>query len=208
MSEYRVLKNKKYLDHINKLEEIKKTIENKSKAGYREDFIRKEYEEEIKDIHLGIIKTVETIKNEIKNSMNDIEQSYSIREYEDAGLELLKRQDLQAELSMYNDYELEQFIENVDVKELDLYSYKLINDELNKKPQIKDRVSHKMIGLKDVLLYQHKYDNEYQKLENDLAVISTSGIDRGRIMLIENDELVLKDFDKEINNVFGKSKQQ
>ncbi|MBF2233404.1 hypothetical protein H3965_10330 [Staphylococcus epidermidis] len=182
--------NRKYkdlLDEVNKLIEDTKRL---YKKGYRLEAIDEQQKPKVTEIENKFKQFATDRLNEIEQRCNEIEKESQQDNVKDPQTEIIKRQNLEARLSFYNDSEIVDYINSKDVTNTDIYELSLLqqkyDNQLNESQQ--RRVAFKLEELKQGVLYPYTTNEEYKNLMFEYSVINQTGMAKTGVVITKNEQ--------------------
>lgn len=162
------------LDELNKhFSETKLLL----KQGYRDDIVREKMNDKVFGMQLKFKELGQKMIDEHETKLQKLEQDNKVVTFDDPQAELLKRQDLEAKVSLIDNNELVHLIQNIDPDDVGVYEIsvyaKAIEKRLTDDQQKRVRDFH---VVKEKVLYPFRNNSEYQQLEQDLAVLYQYGL--------------------------------
>ncbi|MEB6291622.1 hypothetical protein NGC65_00770 [Staphylococcus xylosus] len=162
------------LDELNKhFSETKLLL----KQGYRDDIVREKMNDKVFGMQLKFKELGQKMIDEHETKLQKLEQDNKVVTFDDPQAELLKRQDLEAKVSLIDNNELVHLIQNIDSNDVGVYEIsvyaKAIEKRLTDDQQKRVRDFH---AVKEKILYPFRNNDEYQQLEQDLAVLYQYGM--------------------------------
>lgn len=162
------------LDELNKhFSETKLLL----KQGYRDDIVREKMNDKVFGMQLKFKELGQNLIDEHETKLQKLEQDNKVVTFDDPQAELLKRQDLEAKVSLIDNNELVHLIQNIDSNDVGVYEIsvyaKAIEKRLTDDQQKRVRDFH---AVKEKILYPFRNNDEYQQLEQDLAVLYQYGM--------------------------------
>lgn len=162
------------LDELNKhFSETKLLL----KQGYRDDIVREKMNDKVFGMQLKFKELGQKMIDEHETKLQKLEQDNKVVTFDDPQAELLKRQYLEAKVSLIDNNELVHLIQNIDSNDVGVYEIsvyaKAIEKRLTDDQQKRVRDFH---AVKEKILYPFRNNDEYQQLEQDLAVLYQYGM--------------------------------
>jgi hypothetical protein len=157
------------LDELNKLFLETRLL---LKQGYRDDIVRDKMNDKVFGMQLKFKELGQKMIDEHETKLQKLEQANKIVTFDDPQAELLKRQDLEAKVSLIDNEELIHLIQNIDSDDVGVYEIsvyaKAIDKRLNETQQ--QHVT-KFNAVKERVLYPFRNNDEYNKAEYDLGIL-------------------------------------
>ncbi|WP_029377594.1 hypothetical protein [Staphylococcus xylosus] len=162
------------LDELNKhFSETKLLL----KQGYRDDIVREKMNDKVFGMQLKFKELGQKMIDEHETKLQKLEQDNKVVTFDDPQAELLKRQDLEAKVSLIDNSELIHHIQNIDPDDVGVYEISVYAQAIEKRltddQQKRVRDFH---VVKEKVLYPFRNNDEYQQLEQDLAVLYQYGL--------------------------------
>lgn len=190
------------LDELNKhFSETKLLL----KQGYRDDIVREKMNDKVFGMQLKFKELGQKMIDEHETKLQKLEQDNKVVTFDDPQAELLKRQDLEAKVSLIDNNELVHLIQNIDSNDVGVYEIsvyaKAIEKRLTDDQQKRVRDFH---AVKEKILYPFRNNDEYQQLEQDLAVLYQYGMQiKGEPVDRDNEgNIRIMNIADEYNNIF------
>ena len=190
--------NRKYkdlLDEVNKLIEDTKRL---YKQGYRLEAIDEQQKPKVTELENKFKQFATDRLNEIEQRCNEIEKESQQDNVKDPQTEIIKRQNLEARLSFYNDSEIVDYINSKDVTNTDIYELSLLqqkyDNQLNESQQ--RQVAFKL--------------EEYNNLMFEYSVINQTGMAKTGVVITKNEQyggVEIKQLTERYKNAIDEVKQ-
>lgn len=115
--------------------------------------------------------------DEHETKLQKLEQDNKVVTFDDPQAELFKRQDLEAKVSLIDNSELIHLIQNIDPDDVGVYEISVYAQAIEKRltDDQQKRVRDFQV-VKEKVLYPFRNNDEYQQLEQDLAVLYQYGL--------------------------------
>lgn len=181
---------------IDELDTFLKDTATQVKAGYRLDVVDEKQKPKI-DVLTDKFKNFASEKLEsIEQRLGKIKEELSKENVTDPQTELIKRQNLEAKLSLFDNYDVIDLIKQADVNNTSIYELNLYQNTINERfsEVEKDNVSYKMSELKQAILHPEKSNEEYQNLTKEYSVLNTLGMAQNGVPVTinKNDNVEIK----------------
>ncbi|RIM75758.1 hypothetical protein BU121_11470 [Staphylococcus xylosus] len=169
--------DKRYKDLLNELNKHFSETKLLLKQGYRDDIVREKMNDKVFGMQLKFKELGQKMIDEHETKLQKLEQDNKVVTFDDPQAELLKRQDLEAKVSLIDNSELIHLIQNIDPDDVGVYEISVYAQAIEKRltddQQKRVRDFH---VVKEKVLYPFRNNDEYQQLEQDLAVLYQYGL--------------------------------
>ncbi|SCT24928.1 hypothetical protein [Staphylococcus caeli] len=169
--------DKRYKDLLDELNKHFSETRLLLKQGYRQDIVREKMNDKVFGMQMKFKELGQKMIDEHETKLQKLEQDNKVVTFDDPQAELLKRQDLEAKVSLIDNNELVHLIQNIDPDDVGVYEIsvyaKAIEKRLTENQQQRVRDFH---VVKEKVLYPFRNNEEYQQLEHDLAVLYQFGM--------------------------------
>ncbi|MCO6562772.1 hypothetical protein KG099_06560 [Staphylococcus lugdunensis] len=181
---------------VDELDTLLKDTATQVKAGYRLDVVNEKQKPKI-DVLTDKFKNFASEKLEsIEQRLGTIKEELSKENVTDPQSELIKRQNLEAKLSLFDNYDVIDLIKQADVKDISIYELNLYQNTINERfsEVEKDNVSYKMSELKQAILHPEENNEEYQNLAKEYSVLNSLGMAQNGVPVTinKNDNVEIK----------------
>lgn len=181
---------------IDELDTFLKDTATQVKAGYRLDVIDEKQKPKI-DVLTDKFKNFASEKLEsIEQRLDTIKEELTKENVSDPQSELIKRQNLEAKLSILDNYDVIDLIKKADTNNTSIYELNLYQNTINERfsEVEKDNVLYKMSELKRAILRPEESNEEYQNLTKEYSVLNMLGMAQNGVPVTkgENDSVVIK----------------
>lgn len=181
---------------VDELDALLKDTATQVKAGYRLDVVDEKQKPKI-DLLTDKFKNFASEKLEsIEQRLGTIKEELSKENITDPQFELIKRQNLEAKLSLFDNYDVIDLIKQADVNDISIYELNLYQNTINERfsEVEKDNVSYKMGELKQAILHPEENNEEYQNLAKEYSVLNSLGMAQNGVPVTkaENGNIVIK----------------
>lgn len=181
--------DKRYNDLLDELNKYFSETRLLIKQGYRDDVIREKMNDKVFDMQLKFKNLTQKMIDEHETKLQKLEQDNKVVTFDDPQAELLKRQDLEAKVSLIDNDELINLIENIDPEDVGVYEISVyaqaIEKRLSESQQQRVRDFH---IIKEKVLYPFRNSEEYQELDYDLAVLYQYGMQVNGQPVVKDDD--------------------
>lgn len=166
------------------------------KAGYKLDVVNEKQKPKI-DVPTDKFKNFASKKLEsIEQRLGEIKEELSKENVTDPQTELIKRQNLEAKLSLFDNYDVIDLIKQADVNNTSIYELNLYQNTINERfsEVEKNNVLYKMSELKQAILHPEERNEEYQNLAKEYSVLNSLGMDQNGVPVTinNNDNVEIK----------------
>lgn len=171
--------DKRYKNLLNELNSFINETRNLIKQGYKLNVIDEKQNSKIGELQMKFKELGQTMLDERESKMNEIENDLTSKDVADPQQELIKRQDLEARLSLIDANEVIDRIssleaENTSVYEISAYQNVLEGNKLSEAQ--KNQVAINFSDVKQKVLYPFNYNEAYQKLSEEYNTIVSSSM--------------------------------
>lgn len=171
--------DKRYNNLLNELNSFINETRNLIKQGYKLNVIDEKQNSKIGELQMKFKELGQTMLDERESKMNEIENDLTSKDVADPQQELIKRQDLEARLSLIDANEVIDRIsnlkaENTSVYEISAYQNVLASNKLSEAQ--KNQVVIHFSDVKQKVLYPFNYNEAYQKLSEEYNTIVSSSM--------------------------------
>ena len=180
--------DRKYRNLLGDLDDLLNETKTMYKQGYRPDVIDKQQQPKVEALTESFkqfaINKMEDIKNKLDTLTEQAQQDYN-----NPQSEMLKRQDLSAQIDLIDNTEVIAMIVNADATNTTVYELKLLQDVINKRftESEKNKVAMSFETLKQNVLYPERNNDEYAQLEYSYNVINQTGMANSGVVVTENE---------------------
>lgn len=191
-----LFKNSEYKKLNEELNTLLKDTATQVKAGYRLDVVDEKQKPKI-DVLTDKFKNFASEKLEsIEQRLNALKEDLTKENVTDPKSELIKRQNLEAKLSLFDNYDVIDLIKQADTSNTSIYELNLYQNTINERfsEVEKNNVSYKMSELKQAILHPEENNEEYQNLTKEYSILNTLGMAQNGVPVTkgENDSVVIK----------------
>jgi hypothetical protein len=191
-----LFKDSEYKKLNEELNTLLKDTATQVKAGYRLDVVDEKQKPKI-DVLTDKFKNFASEKLEsIEQRLGTIKEELSKENVTDPQSELIKRQNLEAKLSLFDNYDVIDLIKQADTSNTSIYELNLYQNTINERfsEVEKDHVFYKMSELKQAILHPEENNEEYQNLAKEYSVLNSLGMAQNGVPVTkgENDSVVIK----------------
>ncbi|MEX5992822.1 hypothetical protein [Staphylococcus haemolyticus] len=191
-----LFKDSEYKKLNEELNTLLKDTATQVKAGYRLDVVDEKQKPKI-DVLTDKFKNFASEKLEsIEQRLNALKEDLTKENVTDPQSELIKRQNLEAKLSLFDNYDVIDLIKQADTSNTSIYELNLYQNTINERfsEVEKNNVSYKMSELKQAILHPKENNEEYQNLTKEYSILNTLGMAQNGVPVTkgENDSVVIK----------------
>lgn len=181
---------------VDELDTFLKDTATQVKAGYRLDVVDEKQKPKI-DVLTDKFKNFASEKLEsIEQRLDALKEDLTKENVTDPQSELIKRQNLEGKLSLFDNYDVIDLIKQADVNDTSIYELNLYQNTINERfsEVEKDNVSYKMSELKQAILHPEENNEEYQNLAKEYSVLNSLGMAQNGVPVTkaENGNIVIK----------------
>ncbi|MBO0378008.1 hypothetical protein [Staphylococcus warneri] len=179
--------DRKYRNLLGDLDDLLTETKTMYRQDYRPDVIDKQQQPKVEALTESFkqfaINKMEDIKNKLDTLTEQAQQDYN-----NPQSEMLKRQDLSAQIDLIDNTEVIAMIVNADATNTTVYELKLLQDVINKRftESEKNKVAMSFETLKQNVLYPERND-EFAQLEYNYNVINQTGMANSGVVVTENE---------------------
>lgn len=191
-----LFKDSEYKKLNEELNTLLKDTATQVKAGYRLDVVDEKQKPKI-DVLTDKFKNFASEKLEsIEQRLNALKEDLTKENVTDPQSELIKRQNLEAKLSLFDNYDVIDLIKQADTSNTSIYELNLYQNTINERfsEVEKNNVSYKMSELKQAILHPEENNEEYQNLVKEYSVLNSLGMAQNGVPVTkaENGNVVIK----------------
>lgn len=191
-----LFKDSTYNKLVDELDTFLKDTATQVKAGYRLDVVDEKQKPKI-DVLTDKFKNFASKKLEsIEQRLGTIKEELSKENVTDPQSELIKRQNLEAKLSLFDNYDVIDLIKQADTSNTSIYELNLYQNTINERfsEVEKDNVSYKMSELKQAILHPEENNEEYQNLAKEYSILNSLGMAQNGVPVTinNNDNVEIK----------------
>lgn len=191
-----LFKDSEYKKLNEELNTLLKDTATQVKAGYRLDVVDEKQKPKI-DVLTDKFKNFASEKLEsIEQRLNALKEDLTKENVTDPQSELIKRQNLEAKLSLFDTYDVIDLIKQADTSNTSIYELNLYQNTINERfsEVEKNNVSYKMSELKQAILHPEENNEEYQNLAKEYSVLNSLGMAQNGVPVTkaENGNVVIK----------------
>lgn len=169
--------DKRYKDLLNELNKHFSETKLLLKQGYRDDIVREKMNDKVFGMQLKFKELGQKMIDEHEMKLQKLEQDNKVVTFDDPQAELLKRQDLEAKVSLIDNSELIHLIQNIDPDDVGVYEINVYAQAIEKRlSEDQQRQVRDFHVVKEKVLYPFRNNAEYQQLEHNLAVLYQYGM--------------------------------
>jgi len=169
--------DKRYKDLLDELNKHFSETRLLLKQGYRHDIVREKMNDKVFGMQLKFKELGQTMIDEHETKLQKLEQDNKVVTFDDPQAELLKRQDLEAKVSLIDNDELIHLIQNIDPDDVGVYEISVYAQAIEKRlTDVQQQRVRDFHAVKEKVLYPFRNNAEYQQLEHDLAVLYQYGM--------------------------------
>ena len=198
--------DKRYNDLLDELNKYFSETKLLLKQGYRDDIVREKMNDKVFGMQLKFKELGQTMIDEHETKLQKLEQDNKVVTFDDPQAELLKRQDLEAKVSLIDNEELIHLIQNIDPNDVGVYEISVYAQAIEKRLSEgqKQRVRDFHV-VKERVLYPFRNNEEYQQLEHDLAVLYQYGmqVNGQPVVRDSEDDIRIMNIQNEYNKIFN-----
>lgn len=196
--------DKRYKDLLDELNKYFSETRLLLKQGYRHDIVREKMNDKVFGMQLKFKELGQKMIDEHETRLQQLEQDDKVVKFDDPQVELLKRQDLEAKVSLVDNSGLIHLIKNIDPKDIGVYEISVYAQAIDKRLTDSQK---EQLGefeyIKEQVVYPFRNNEEYKKLEYDLAVLYQFGMQLSGQPVVKNDygDVTIMDIQNEYNNI-------
>lgn len=169
--------DKRYKDLLNELNKHFSETKLLLKQGYRDDIVREKMNDKVFGMQLKFKELGQKMIDEHETKLQKLEQDNKVVTFDDPQAELLKRQDLEAKVSLIDNSELIHLIQNIDPDDVGVYEINVYAQAIEKRlSEDQQRQVRDFHVVKQNVLYPFRNNGEYKELEYNLAVLYEFGL--------------------------------
>lgn len=169
--------DKRYKDLLDELNKHFSETKLLLKQGYRDDIVREKMNDKVFGMQLKFKELGQKMIDEHETKLQKLEQDNKVVTFDDPQAELLKRQDLEAKVSLIDNSELIHLIQNIDPDDVGVYEINVYAQAIEKRlSEDQQRQVRDFHVVKQNVLYPFRNNGEYKELEYNLAVLYEFGL--------------------------------
>ncbi|MEB5647600.1 hypothetical protein MXE48_10955 [Staphylococcus saprophyticus] len=169
--------DKRYKDLLDELNKHFSETRLLIKQGYRHDIVREKMNDKVFGMQLKFKELGQKMIDEHETKLQKLEQDNKVVTFDDPQAELLKRQDLEAKVSLIDNNELIHLIQNIDADDVGVYEISVYTKAIEKRlSEDEQKYVRDFHFVKEKVLYPFRNNEKYQQLEHDLAVLYQYGL--------------------------------
>lgn len=204
--------DKKYLSLLDKVDQFLKDTFLMYQRGYRLDAIDEKQKPKVIEIENEFKKYASDRLNNIESRLDEIEENLIKEDLSNPEAELIKRQNLEARLSFYDNYEIIDYIKNIDSKKLGIYELSLLQKIFDNRftESERNQVSATFTQLKELVLHPYEQDEEYNQLAYEYNILRQIGMANNGSVISKDDDghVVIKSLADRYNDQLKYAKSQ
>ncbi|MBA8764180.1 hypothetical protein [Staphylococcus coagulans] len=199
-----LFENKQYQELLSKVDNLLSESKAMYKQGYRHDVIEDKQRSKVVQLKNEFKQYASGRLESIKTNIDEIEKESTKVTVTNPQEELIRRQDLEARLSFYDNYELVQYIQNADAKNTSVFELGLLKNVYDNRlsDQEQAQVAQNFEELKRSVLYPYENDDKYQKLIEEYSVIDQVGMANSGVIVVQDNNSVAV---KELTDYYNES---
>ncbi|WP_204237258.1 hypothetical protein [Mammaliicoccus sciuri] len=185
-----LFKDEQYNNITNKIDDLIKETRLMVKRQFKSDFIVDEQRPKAIALQNELKKYAQNRMSKLHAELEGIEQRYTYKNHDNPQLELIRRQDLQARLSLLDRHDLINEINNANIEDISVFEVGIYQNMLDKKmsDSDKEKINERFTEIKDKALNPFKYDEDYKQKEQDYSVLENSGMNHTGVSVLKDDE--------------------
>ena len=204
--------DKKYLSLLDKVDQFLKDTFLMYQRGYRLDAIDEKQKPKVIEIENEFKKFASDKLDNIESRLDEIEENLIKEDLSNPEAELIKRQNLEARLSFYNNYEIIDYIKNIDSKKLGVYELSLLQKIFDNRftESERNQISATFTQLKQLVLHPYEQDDEYNQLAYEYNILRQIGMANNGSVISKDDDghVVIKSLADRYNDQLKYAKSQ
>lgn len=204
--------DKKYLSLLDKVDQFLKDTSLMYQRGYRLDAIDEKQKPKVIEIENEFKKYASDRLDNIESRLDEIEENLTKEDLSNPEAELIKRQNLEARLSFYANYEIIDYIKNIDSKKLGVYELSLLQKIFDNRftESERNQVSATFTQLKELVLHPYEQDEEYNQLVYEYNILRQIGMANNGSVISKDDDghVVIKSLADRYNEQLNYAKSQ
>ncbi|MEY8597690.1 hypothetical protein [Mammaliicoccus sp. H-M32] len=182
--------DEQYNDISNKIDDLIKETRLMVKRQFKPDFIANEQRPKAIALQNELKEYAQNRMSKIQTELEGIEQRYTYKNHDNPQLELIRRQDLQARLSLLDSNDLINEINNANLEDISVFEVGIYQNMIDEKMSDSDKakVDERFTEIKDKALNPFKYDEDYKQKEQDYLVLENSGMNHTGVSVVKDDD--------------------
>lgn len=182
--------DKKYLSLLDKVDQFLKDTFLMYQRGYRLDAIDEKQKPKVIEIENEFKKFASDKLDNIESRLDEIEENLIKEDLSNPDAELIKRQNLEARLSFYDNYEIIDYIKNIDSKKLGVYELSLLQKIFDNRftESERNQISATFTQLKQFVLHPYEQDDEYNQLAYEYNILRQIGMANNGSVITKDDD--------------------
>ncbi len=160
------------------------------KRQFKSDFIANEQRPKAIALQNELKEYAQNRMSKLQTELEGIKQRYTYKNHDNPQLELIRRQDLQARLSLLDSHDLINEINNANLEDISVFEVGIYQNMIDEKMTDSDKakVNERFTEIKDKALNPFKYDKDYKQKEQDYLVLENSGMYHTGVSVVKDDE--------------------
>ena len=182
--------DEQYNDISNKIDDLIKETRLMVKRQFKPDFIANEQRPKAIALQNELKEYTQNRMSKIQTELEGIKQRYTYKNHDNPHLELIRRQDLQARLSLLDSHDLINEINNANLEDISVFEVGIYQNMIDEKMSDSDKakVDERFTEIKDKALNPFKYDEDYKQKEQDYLVLENSGMNHTGVSVVKDDD--------------------
>lgn len=169
--------DKRYTNLVDELNKLFSETRLLLKQGYRQDIVRDKMNTKVSDMQLKFKELGQKLIDEHETRLQKLEQDNKVVTFDDPQAELLKRQDLEAKVSLIDNNELIHLIQNIDPDDVGVYEISVYAQAIEKRlTDVQQQQVRDFHTIKEKVLYPFRNNEEYNQVEYELGVLYQFGL--------------------------------
>ncbi|WP_204189680.1 hypothetical protein [Mammaliicoccus sciuri] len=182
--------DEQYNNITNKIDDLIKETRLMVKRQFKSDFIANEQRPKAIALQNELKEYAQNRMSKLQAELEGIEQQYTYKNHDNLQLELIRRQDLQARLSLLDGHDLINEINNANLEDISVFEVGIYQNMIDEKMTDSDKakINERFTEIKDKALNPFKYDEDYKQKEQDYLVLENSGMNHTGVSVVKDDE--------------------
>lgn len=185
-----LFKDEQYNNITSKIDDLIKETRLMVKRQFKSDFIANEQRPKAIALQNELKEYAQNRMSKLQDELEGIKQQYTYKNHDNPQLELIRRQDLQARLSLLDKHDLINEINNANLEDISVFEVGIYQNMIDEKmtDSDKDKINERFTEIKDKALNPFKYDEDYKQKEQDYLVLENSGMNHTGVSVLKDDE--------------------
>lgn len=170
--------DRRYRNLLGELDDL--FVETKSllRQGYKHDVVANKMNDKVFGMQDKFKELGQTMLDEHEKQMVEIQQKEKVVSFDNPQAEMLKRQDLEAKVSIMDKTDLIEFLYNIDPDDTGVYELSVYINAMENRlsDHEQEALSNHFVTLKEQIMFPFRNNDEYQQLEYEYNVLRQYGL--------------------------------